>query len=292
MLSILIPVYNYNVYTLVVALKQQADELEITYEIIVQDDNSSQFISENSKINSLENCSFFSNTQNLGRGRTINLLGQKSKYDYVLIMESDAFPENNFYLKNYILLLSQTPSIVFGGVNYPENIPPKEKILRWKYGKIRETKSLNHRVNNQYDFVFTWNLLIQKQILLAFPFPEFITEYGYEDTIFLKKLRSNSVAVTHIENPLIHQNNDDSIVFIQKSEKAVRTLYQLLYSKKIDSKDVRLTSVYSLLQKLHLVDIVKVIFSKNKQKILDNLTSEKPNLYLLDFYKLGYFCSL
>ncbi len=292
MLSILIPVYNYNVFKLVYELKQQADNLGIEYEILAQDDLSQKFTNENSQINTLENCSFSINAENLGRGRNINLLCSKSKYNFILIMEADALPENEFYLKNYIELLSNSTSVIFGGVKYPNIVPSKEKLLRWKYGLKRETKSLNQRLKNNYDFVFTWNLLLKKEILLQFQFPEFVKDYGYEDLIFIENLRLNSVPVVHIENLLIHYNNEDSIDFIEKSEKAVQNLYNLVRFHKIDPKSARLTKVHSLLNKLYLTGIIKAIYRLTKKRILANLTSENPNLYLLDFYKLGFYCDL
>lgn len=293
MLSILVPVYNYNVFPLVLELKKQAYSLGIEYEILVQDDVSQEFISENSQINSLENCSFSINTQNIGRGKNINVLYAKSRYNCVLIMEADALPENESYLKNYIEILSKSnPTVIFGGVKYPEAIPSKEKLLRWKYGINREIKSLDHRLKHQYDFVFTWNLLLKKEILLQFPFPEFIHEYGYEDFIFIENLRFNSIPVTHIENCLIHHNSETSIDFIKKSERAVKNLHDLIHLNKIDPKKIRLSKLYVILEKLYLTAIVKAIYLKTKKQILTNLTSENPNLYLLDFYKLGYYCDL
>ena len=292
MLSILIPVYNYNVAALVLELKQQADNLGIVYEIIVQDDVSQQFIIENTNINSLSNCSFTINTENLGRGKNINLLCNKSKYDFILIMEADSFPENELYLKNYIEVLSKSANVIFGGVKYPQTSPSNEKLLRWKYGIKRETKSISHRFKNNYDFVFTWNLLLKKEILLQFPFPEFIKEYGYEDFIFIENLRLNSVPVTHIENYLIHHNDESSIDFIKKSEIAVKNLHNLIHFHKIDPNKIRLSNFYVILKKLHLIASVKAIYLKTKKQILVNLTSENPNLYLLDFYKLGYYCAL
>ncbi len=292
MLSILIPVYNYDVYPLVRELKKQADSLGIVYEIIVQDDVSQKFISENTAINSLPNCTFSVNSENLGRGKNINLLCSSSKHDYVLIMEADALPESEFYLKNYIFLLSEFSTIIFGGVKYSNIIPPKEKILRWKYGISRESKTLDYRLQNKYDFVFTWNLLLRKEILLKNPFPEFIREYGYEDAVFMKTLRVNSIPVLHIENPLIHYNDENSIDFIKKSESAVNTLHQLISNKKTEYKDIKLSSIYFILKKFYLIGVVKVIYTKNKQRILNNLTSENPNLYLFDFYKLGYYSIL
>jgi hypothetical protein len=292
MLSILIPVYNYDVYPLASELKHQADVLGIQYEILVQDDNSTEFTAENEKINSLSNCHYDVNPKNIGRGRNINLLCTKADEEYVLIMEADSFPENKHYLKNYLDLISKDTSIIFGGVKYPETVPEKNKLLRWKYGHFREAKSLQHRHKNNYSFVFTWNLLLRKEILLKYPFPEFINEYGYEDAIFIKNLRLNSISITHIENPLIHYNNEYSIDFIKKSETAVKTLHSLISLQKIDSKDVKLSFIYSIVKKLYLMGIVKLIFNKNKQSILNHLTSRNPNLYVLDFYKLGYLCSL
>ncbi|GAA3771889.1 glycosyltransferase [Flavobacterium ginsengiterrae] len=292
MLSILIPVYNYDVLKLVLELIRQADNLGIIYEILVQDDAGKNCIEENSQINLLENCSFFINNENLGRGKNINSLCLKSKYEYVLIMEADAFPENEFYLKNYIDLIPQTPSVVFGGVTYPDIIPAKEKMLRWEYGKKRETKPLNYRLENNYDFVFTWNLLLNKEILLQFPFPEFIHEYGYEDLIFIENLHSNSIPVIHIENFLVHYNDENSFEFIEKTKRAVKNLHRLTQFHKIDPKKIRLTKTYEHLKKLHLTGITRVFFKSTKNLIIKNLTSKNPNLYLLDFYKLGYYCDL
>lgn len=292
MLSILIPVFNYDVLGLVLELKHQADNLGIEYEILVQEDAGKRFIEENNQINLLENCRFSINQENLGRGKNLNLLCSKSKYEYVLIMEADALPENKSYLKTYIDSIAESPDVIFGGVKYPDDIPSKEKKLRWKYGRNREIKPLNQRLKNSYDFVFTWNLLLKRKILLQFPFPEFINEYGYEDLVFIKNLQLNSVPVTHIENLLVHYNNEDNIDFIKKTERAVKNLNNLISSQKIDTKDIKLSRVCITLKKLHLAGIFKLIYKKSKKQILKNLTSKNPNLYLLDFYKLGYYCDL
>lgn len=292
MLSILIPTYNYNVYPLVLELKKQADRLEINYEILVQDDNSSTKHPQNNTIDYLVNCHYYSNPINLGRGRNINLLTHKSKFEYVLILEADSFPETKQYLKNYITSILKSDSVVFGGVIYSNVKPAADKILRWKYGINRESKSLAQRLEKKYDFVFTWNLLLKKEILLKDPFPEFIREYGYEDTIFVKKLQLNRILITHIDNNLIHNNEDCNIDFIKKTENAVRTLHYLVNNHKIDYEDINLSAFYLYLKKLRIIGIVKLIYKKAKPRIIANLTSANPNLYLLDFYKLGYYCTI
>ncbi|CAM3522171.1 glycosyltransferase [Flavobacterium saliperosum] len=292
MISILIPTYNYNVYPLVTELKKQANSLSIPYEILIQDDASTLFLKENESINSLENCVYALNPENLGRGNNINALNSKAKFGYVLILEADAFPENDNYLEPFIKSISDKTQLVFGGVGYPETKPNSEQLLRWKYGKERESITIEARLKNPYHFVFTWNLLVKKEILSQNPFPVSVKEYGYEDVVFIKKLKTQNVNIQHIENRLIHFNNEESIVFIQKTEKAVRTLKQLLENKELTYEDTRLSKTYSQLRHLGLEKGIAFLFRKLSKRMLSNLTSHNPSLIVLDLYKLGSFCSL
>ena len=78
MLSILITIYNYNLYPLVLQLHQQCEKLNIDYEILCQDDASKSVLNEeNRKINTLENCSFFELEINVGYRENKNILVSK-----------------------------------------------------------------------------------------------------------------------------------------------------------------------------------------------------------------------
>ncbi len=292
MLSILIPTYNYNVYPLVTELKNQADALAIPYEILILDDASSLFLDENLKIKEIENCFYSNNSKNIGRGNTINLLNFKAKFEYVLIMEADSFPQSKQYLKNYITAISPLTQIVFGGVSYPESKPKSNTVLRWKYGRNRESISLEQRLKNKYQFVFTWNLLLRKEILSEIKFPTVIKEYGYEDVAFIKKLKNSSIEIEHIDNQLIHLNEEASLVFIEKTEKAVSTLLQLINSNELDYKDISLGKIATIIKSLKLTYFISFIFKKSKNSLITNLTSNNPSLLLFDFYKLGCFCTI
>lgn len=292
MISILIPTYNYNVYSLVTELKKQADALSIPYEILIQDDASTLFLSENQAINALENCVYTLNQENLGRGNNINVLNSKARFDFVLIMEADALPENKNYLETLVKAITHETEVIFGGVTYPETQPNSGQLLRWKYGNDRESIALEDRLKNPYHFVFTWNLLVKKEILAKNPFPVSIKEYGYEDVAFIKKLKTQNINIQHIENRLIHFNRETNIVFIQKTEKAVRTLKQLIESKELAYEDTRIGKVYLQLRHLGLEKITFFLFRRFSKRLLSNLTSSNPSLVLLDLYKLGYFCAL
>ncbi|KGO90080.1 glycosyltransferase family 2 protein [Flavobacterium suncheonense] len=292
MLSILIPTYNYNVYPLVEELKKQADALQIMYEILVQDDHSTLFLKENSEINTLVNCYYTLNTKNLGRGNNINALQLKAKFEYVLILEADALPKDGNYLANFIKNIFPTTEVIFGGVVYPETKPQPNQLLRWKYGCKRESIALQTRLKKPFHFVFTWNLLLKKEILNQNPFPNSVREYGYEDVVFLKKLKEKKVHIQHIDNPLIHYNQESNLVFINKTETAIRTLKQLMENKELDSDDTRIGKTFFLLKQLGFDTILRFLFLKFHNRILSNLTSTNPSLLLLDLYKLGYLCNL
>ena len=292
MLSILIPTYNYNVYPLVTELKNQADALDIDYEILVQDDASTSFLQENTEINLLQHCSYSLNHENLGRGNNINLLNNRAQFDYVLIMEADAFPEKKTYLQDMIAAINQETLVLFGGVAYPYQKPEKDKLLRWKYGNERESVSFLERLKNPYHFVFTWNLLLKKELLSNYHFPYNVKDYGYEDVVFIKQLKENNIPIQHIENRLIHFNSETSLTFIEKTEKAITTLRQLILDKKLELSDTKIGKAYKMIKFWQLDFLISFFFKKVSKSIIKNLMSSHPSLILLDLYKLGYFCLL
>lgn len=292
MLSILIPVYNYNTLPLVLELQKQCLNCEIVFEILCQDDaSSSKWNIENQKINSIANCVFFINDSNLGRGRNINSLVKKSKYSSLLIMDCDTFPIQNNFIQKYCKAFQNT-SVVFGGIQYEKEMPSEEKLLRWIYGNNRESLSLENRNKNPNYNALTSNLLIKKEIISQYPFDAAITNYGYEDLCFLSVLKTKNIEVSHIDNPTYHLNLETSIVFLEKTKTAIENLVYIINSGKFPAIESKINSAYVVLKKLKLVTITAYIFNKTESKIISNLLSEKPFLFLFDLYKLGYYCKI
>lgn len=283
MLSILIPVYHYNALPLVNELVKQCNFSGITFEILCQDDASnSQENILNQEINLISYCSFFINANNLGRGKNINSLAQKAKYDWLLILDCDTFPTDSNFIQNYVdVISSSSKNILFGRIIYEDKKPEKEQLLRWIYGQKRETSS-----------ILTSNLLIQKNVFLEHPFDESITKYGYEDLCFFSVLKKNNYKISQIENPTLHLNLETSEVFLNKTKIALENLVFLYNSNKISGDDSKIIKTFELLKNLKLTRFSAFLFKKNQSKIERNLLSEKPSLFLFDFYKLGYFSSL
>ncbi|MFW0737012.1 glycosyltransferase family 2 protein [Flavobacterium sp. T12S277] len=283
MLSILIPVFNYNVLPLVKEVAKQCDTIGINFEILCQDDASdSHKTTLNAEIDLLPNCSFFKNETNLGRGKNINSLAQKAIYDWLLILDCDTFPAQNNFIKKYIDIISDLKNnILFGGIIYENKKPHKEQFLRWFYGNKRETRSL-----------LTSNLVVKKDIFIQFPFDESITRYGYEDLCFFSVLKANHFKVLRIENPTFHLNLETSKVFLNKTQIALENLVFLYDSDKILKEESKIITSFELLKKLRLISFSAYLFKNNRSKIEKNLLSQKPSLFLFDLYKLGYFCNL
>lgn len=290
MFSILIPIYNYNVYPLVKELHWQCVACGIDFEILCQDDGSTISFAENKLINNLEGCHYLVNNKNRGRAYNINKLVEISKFDYALILEADAFPSKKNYIQLYIQAIKLKPQAVFGGIIYTETKPQKNTLLRWIYGNVRESKVLAHRLKNPCDIVFSWNLLIEKKVFLNNRFDSTITSYGFEDLVFLKKLKKHNVSIQQIDNVCIHQNEEESAIFIKKSEIAALNLIELYRKKILTTQDSRLLSAFENIKKMNSITFITFLFNNFEKALVNNLLSERPSLFLFDLYRLGYFC--
>lgn len=289
MLSILIPTYNYNVVPLVLEIQKQADSIGMDYEILVQDDFSQKFIRENSSINSLTNCNFFINTQNLGRGKNINFLAEKSKYNWLLIMDCDTFPKQKSFIEKYLIQIKESQKIVFGGIEYQEEKPNQKQLLRWVYGKARESLSVDNRNADPNGNALTSNLLVEKEIFTLNKFEDYITKYGYEDLIFLRNLKKKGITVKHINNPTYHLGIETSEQFLEKTKIALENLKSITKIYNLESSESKILRTYIFFKKIYLTSIITFLFKKAEKKIEQNLLSNNPSLVLFDLYKLGYY---
>jgi glycosyltransferase involved in cell wall biosynthesis len=292
MLSILIPTYNYNAFPLVEELQKQCLNCNIKFEIICQDDCSNDFFIENNKINALKYCSFSSNETNLGRAKNRNHLASKAKFSWLLFLDCDMFPRDSNFIENYVITINKNSKpVIFGGIIYKIKKPEKDQLLRWHYGHKRESLSLENRKKKPNSSALTSNLLINKKLLLEYPFDSTITKYGYEDLFFLMTLEVNKILVTHIENPAFHLNLENSLLFLNKTRIALENL-AFINSQQTVLSGSKITSTHSALNKLKITPLIIFFFNTFENKIIINLLSQKPSLFLFDLYKLGYFCKL
>lgn len=292
MLSILIPIYNYNSYPLVKELHKQCLECEIEFEILCQDDASIQFLNENQKINSLENCSFKALEKNIGRSKIRNLLAKKAEYDCLLFLDADVFPKKENFISEYIQYANTEEKIVNGGLLYQDEKPEKGKKLRWVYGKNREALPYKARAKNPYLSCLTLNFLISKSVFEKVSFNETIPNLRHEDTLFSYNLMQQNIKIEHINNPVYHYGLDDFKNAIRKENESLSALKYLIDHQLLPSNYVRISKLFSKIKNLNLIPAFAFFYKITRSVFLKNLSSTNPSLFLFDLYRLGYLCKL
>lgn len=288
MISILIPVYNFDPKNLVRSLIAQCLQQKIVFEIICMDDASDQEIkNKNKELGTWEHVSYFELENNVGRSRIRNLLAAKSKYDQLLFMDCDSECENDQYISNYIKNL-QEDKVIYGGRSYSSTAPADSKCyLRWFYGVERESVPSNVRQVHPYRSFMTNNFIIPKKVFDKVGFDETLSGYGHEDTLFSFCLREKEIKILHIENPLRHIGLENAEIFLENTRNGLRNMLVLIEMKKINS-DNKLYSAYRWIKSFGLKKFIVKRFKRREKKYLDNLLSEKPSLRIFDWYKLGY----
>ena len=293
MLSILIPTYNYNTFPLVQKLWKQCTDLEIEFEILCQDDGSLSVLNlDNNEISTLENCHFFISQENLGRGKNINSLFKKSKYEWLLLLDCDVLPVSDKFIETYLEMIKNPEmQVCYGGITYRKKRPENTDVLRWTYGHKREDLPAEIRRKKPYQSSLTSNLLISRAIFKENRFSAIITKYGYEDLVFFHDLKLKDIQIFHIENPAVHINLDNSKTFLAKTRVGIENLDYLTNFEMVKGEN-RLLKQFSKVEKYGFTKTVSQLFDYFQQDMEINLLSANPSMTVFDMYRLGYFSKL
>lgn len=282
-ISVLIPVYNYDVRKLVEDLSGQFSALTVSYEIRCYDDQSHPSSSQiNASIGSFPNTVFKVLKNNIGRSAIRNLLAREAKYRHLLFIDADSRIVSEKYLSNYLKYI-ETQNVIAGGTIY-EGALQAQYSLRYVYGKNREQIKAERRAKNPYQYVTLNNLFIPKNVFLHVNLDESIKTYGHEDTKFGYSLRKNNFPVLHIDNPVEHVGLETNNVFLEKTREGIRNFYKiLLEGYGLDSK---LCKAMIFLKKYRLEKLFCFYYTLRKDHIEKNLHSASPSLFYFDLYKL------
>jgi glycosyltransferase involved in cell wall biosynthesis len=286
MLSILIPAYNYDVRNFVTELHKQSTSCDITFEIRCYDDGSEEkYTSLNSELGQLEHVIYRELPGNIGRSAIRNLLGREAKYEYLLFLDCDSYPEYPDFIARYAELLNPL-MLLYGGRTYDPNPPAdQEYFLRWHYGTHREVFPVNDRKNKPYHSFQTNNFVIPREIFRSIGLNEGLKGYGHEDTQFGNQLKARNILIHHIDNPLRHLGLETTDEFIQKTNEGIKNLHYLM-NHGYDVSTIKLARYYKLLFNLGLAGFAGRIIRLKEKYIMKNLYSNKPKLRNFDLYKL------
>ena len=289
MLSILIPTKDYSCRTLVESLHRQAESAGIAYEIIVGEDGSlPNNIALNAPLAQMSNCRIIVQQKNVGRSKIRNILAQEAHGRNILFIDSDAVVEQSNILQLYSEALKEYP-VVCGGLYHSDTPLTSSCTLRHRYERTADKRrSAEERNKAPYDRFTTFCFAIRRELFLEIQFDESIKNYGYEDTLFGYELRRKGVAIKHIDAPLLHIGLESNKVYLAKVEESLHTLLQL--QGKI--APTTLLKCYTRLKSMHLTGIVLIVWRALYPMLRANLLSKHPSLTILNFYKIGYYCSI
>jgi glycosyltransferase involved in cell wall biosynthesis len=305
MLSICIPIYNFDVQILVNNLHQQGVVAQIDFEIVCFDDGSKEnFKNLNKNIQNLPFVNYIELPKNLGRSKIRNELGKAAKYPYLIFMDCDSATIDDFYIENYVFALenlnqqelrknSRTKlplvqnNLLYGGRVYKKNPPTNPHFFfHWKYGTQREQISPNIRQQNEHHAFMTNNFLIPKKLFLDIQFDESLTQYGHEDTLFGLELKQRNIPILHLDNPLIHIGLETTEVFLMKTKMGIQNLHFL--NQKTNLIQSKLLNMFRRFQQLKITWLLTLFYTIFKKRLVVNFHSKNPNMRLFDLYKLGY----
>ena len=288
MISICIPIYNFNVVDLIITIINQGEESKKPYEVICIDDGSNkETLKLNAEINSHNAVKYLILKKNIGRSKIRNLFLENANYENLLFIDCDCSIQSENFLEKYFEQLDNP--VVYGGRKHHDNPPKnKNKKLRWLYGIKREDQNLNYRVKNPYHCFRSNNFLIKRAILSQIRFNEKIETYGHEDTLLSLELKENKIAIFQINNPVFHEGIEDSSIFLEKTKSAIKNLV-FLEKNVLNTSSIKLIKTYHLINKLKLTWLIFPL-SKPISNILERqLLSSRPSLKIFDLYKLIYF---
>lgn len=291
MLSICVPIYNFDMRELVKTLSAQIATLNVDCELILIDDRSS----EKYRLLNAATCrrhTYIELPENIGRSRIRNLFLNYARYDYLLFLDCDVKIISDNFLSTYVEFIRSTPQakVICGGRIYPKTWNNKHAQLRWHYGIKRETFDIETRKDNPWKSFLSNNFVVYRKILQQFPFEEKLSEYGHEDTLFGHTMMKNNIYIHYIENPILNNDIEENDCFLKKTSEGMKNLVKIVEFTNFDADFIKISKIlytYFQLKKHHCLPLVRVA-SFFTQKPIDYLLRHAytANLFLFDLWKL------
>jgi glycosyltransferase involved in cell wall biosynthesis len=291
MISVCIPIYNYDVTELVNELDSRANQANVPFEIVLIDDCSdAAFKAKNQSVCS--NHTYIELNENIGRARIRNRFLEYAKFDNLLFLDCDSLIISDSFISEYLKVIQNgNYNVVCGGRIYDKTPPARNKMLRWKYGIKRESQPAAIRKLTPNKSFMTNNFMIEREVFEKVKFDERIVEYGHEDTLFGYELLKNNMAINHIENPILNGDVEDNAEYLQKTEIGIVNLAKIMHYLNDDPEfisNVTLLDYYEKIKSKHLLWFVKLKYIFWGPIIRYLLSKGYVNLWMFDFYKLGY----
>lgn len=229
-LSILIPVYNWNIRPLLEKLHSQAESLQGGYsvEIIVVDDCSEKkyLLSEN--LRDFHLLDYIKSEKNKGRTATRNSLLQRSAGEYILFLDADMLPDDDDFLMRYIDQAQKGNSVICGGISYSQ-ASNEQKKYSFYLTKSTNTEAIDaaRRKREPWRYCFTSNIFLKRDIAVEENFDSRFSGYGFEDIEWAIRLYEK-YSILHINNTCSHMGLLTKSQVFKNMRESIGNYYLLL----------------------------------------------------------------
>lgn len=295
-ISLLIPVYNFDIVALVHSMKGAMEKVPQFCEIVIGDDGSSPEYKRIYKSLESDKVRVIHSEKNIGRAAIRNRLAMEAVGDFLLFIDADTMlPGTAEAYINKWLPMMKICRVSCGGILYHDGLPgDPDKLLRWKYGKKKEQRKASVRNKHPHAGFSTFNVLIEKAIFSKIRFNEDLKQYGHEDTLLGYQLKKAGISVLHIDNGLVHEGLESNKEFLIKTKLGIENLsklYDIVTDKRAFSETDRILRVYNRLKFFRLTRILAGIFIRFREKMEIRLDSSEISLKLFALYKISMFCT-
>lgn len=229
-LSILIPVYNWDISLLLKELDAQRRKLPSSdaIEIIVVDDGSTRKFKNSDMAARLGGVQYIELQENTGRAAVRNYLVDVAKGAFLLFLDADMLPDQDDFLQKYMDIADEGSQVVCGGISY-RRIDRKISSASFHIYKSLKTEALPPEKRNTipWRYVFTSNTMIRRDILDTISFDPRFVQYGFEDIEWAMRL-SASYRIEHVDNTCSHMGVMDKQQLFERMRESTENYY-LLY---------------------------------------------------------------
>lgn len=291
MLSICIPIYNFDVTQLVLALAEQINVIDEKVELVLIDDASSVEYRNVNRTTCQQYGRYIELPTNIGRSGIRNKFLEYAQNNFLLFLDCDGAVEHQDFIQKYIETIKTGKKIVCGGRVYPKEKAGKDRMLRWHYGHEKESKTYEERKEHPNRSFMTNNFCVEKELLKSIRFDERITQYGHEDTLFGYQLKQRHIPIEHIDNPVLNIDVETNQEFLEKTIHGIESLSKILDFLKQDTtfvEEVTLLRAYQKVNKPVIREVFHLLFAVVEKPLKNWLLKGNSPLILFDIYKLAY----
>mgnify|MGYP002638898225 CR=1 FL=1 len=225
-ISVLVPVYRFEVGPLATSLARMARDLDGAIEVRLLDDGTPDAglrLENRAAIESADRSISYSELeQNVGRARARNHLAEGAQGDFLLFLDADVLPDGSDFFERYLRWIeADAGDVACGGLSYEQRIR-RGREYRFHLALARSTELLRPEEKSvePWRHLTTANLLVRRSLFASIPFDPEFSGYGYEDSEWGIRV-SRCARVSFIENSVSH------LGLIEERELVARTARSL-----------------------------------------------------------------